>query len=117
LEPRDCQLCRDFTFDQTPIFEAGGPNTLLGGSRVTVSGKVVSGKEGNGVVQFTGTYSSISWTETFENYYGFTVGTAASSGLPEPAPLTVLGFALLGLGFARRTRVLAQSRQKGHGAS
>ena len=41
----------------------------------------MSGVEGNGAVRFVGTYSSISWTMTFENFYGFTVGTAGN--LPE----------------------------------
>ena len=36
----------------------------------------MSGVEGNGTVRFVGTYSSISWTMTFENFYGYTVGTA-----------------------------------------
>jgi hypothetical protein len=82
------------TFSATPTFEGGGPDSMYGGSRITLSGNVVSGKEGNGVVQFTGTFRSISWTETFENYYGFTVGMTQ---VAEPAPLALLAvpFALL----------------------
>jgi hypothetical protein len=60
-------------------------------------GDVVYGTEGNGLVMFTGTYSSITWTNpTRENYYAVTVGSA----VPEPSTwaMMLLGFA--GLGFA-----------------
>ncbi len=48
-----------FTFSLTPTLEAGGPNSQFGGGPITVVGNVVSGSEGNGVVQFTGSISSI----------------------------------------------------------
>ena len=90
-----------FTFSLNPTFEAGGPNLQYGGSPISILGNVVSGNEGNGVVQFTGAYSTFSWTNTPEGWYGFTVGTAVSS-VPEPTTMLLFGFGLIGLAGLRR---------------
>jgi PEP-CTERM motif len=97
-----------FTFiGATPIFEAGGPNAEFGGSAISVTGNVITGVEGNGVVQFTGTFSSLSWTVTFENFYGFTVGVngpRGPDGVPEPASFVLLGTGLAAAALSRRRR-------------
>lgn len=96
-----------FNFNATPTFEAGGVNSQFGGLPITVSGNSVNGREGNGVVQFTGTFSSLSWTNTFENFYGFTVGVNGSSGpsaVPEPSTIALFGIGLAGLGLVRRRK-------------
>ena len=96
-----------FNFNATPTFEAGGPNSQFGGLPITVSGNSVNGREGNGVVQFTGTFSSLSWTNTFENFYGFTVGLNGPSGatpVPEPSTIALVGIGLAGIGLACRRK-------------
>ncbi|HEX5632901.1 MAG TPA: PEP-CTERM sorting domain-containing protein [Gemmatimonadales bacterium] len=94
-----------FTFDATPALQAGGPNVNFGGASITVEGNVVSGREGNGVVQFDGTFSSLTWTDTPEFFYGFTVGMAGNvAAIPEPGTWAMLGAGLALLGVWGRRR-------------
>ena len=99
-------LLASFTFNATPTLQAGGPNSAFGGASVSVAGNTVSGLEGNGVVQFTGTFNSISWTNTPENYYAFTVGVNGPANVvPEPSSFALIGLSLAGLMFRLRKRL------------
>ena len=93
-------------FSQTPTFEAGGPNSQYGGGPITVLGNTVSGLEGNGVVQFTGMFTTLTWTNTSEFWYAFTVGTAeGSTSVPEPTTMLLFGLGLIGvLGIRRKIK-------------
>lgn len=85
--------------------EGGGPSAEFGGSSITVSGQDVNGAEGNGVIQFDGTFSSITFTTpSFENYYAFTVGydQTLTPSVPEPATLSLFGLGLAAMPLARK---------------
>jgi len=85
-----------FQFDAGEPFtiESGGPSNEYGGSTIyTVASPLdaVFGNEGNGTIQFSGTYSSLTWTNPqFEAWFGFTVGVP----VPEPASATLAIFGL-----------------------
>jgi hypothetical protein len=86
----------------------GGPSNEYGGSAIVKSGTNIDGSEGNGLVQFIGTYSTITFTTpNYENYYALTFGeddtlTSNPAGAaPEPATFSLLGLGLAALPFAR----------------
>jgi hypothetical protein len=86
----------DFTTSAFSL-AGGGPSSTWGGQALTRVGDIVYGEEGNGLVLFHGTYSSISWTNPVqEGYYAFTVGSA----VPEPSTWAMMGFGFAGLAFA-----------------
>jgi len=100
-----------FPAGQPFAIQGGGPNSEFGGASIFAGGScpalTVCGNEGNGVVQLTGTFSSISWTNPiFEGYYAFTIGVAGVDGpsVPEPATLALLGGGLLAAAYRRRAR-------------
>ena len=92
-----------FTAAEPFAIESGGPSAEYGGSSIYLCGTdAVCGQEGNGTIQFSGTYTSITWTNpTFEDWYGFTVGVPHAS-VPEPGTIAVFGVGLIGLGLLRR---------------
>jgi hypothetical protein len=94
----------------TPIIQSTGTSGF-GFVSLTASGNAVTGVEGNGTFLLPGTFSSIPFTASFENFYGFTVGSAGAlvGAVPEPSTYALLaaGLAMSGL-FGRRRK--AKSR-------
>lgn len=86
----------------------GSGTFVLNGSGTGFTG---SG-EAHGAIRLSGTFTSITFTDTTEGWHGFTVGVTALAdpgqppvGVPAPAPLAMLATGLLALiGVRRATR-------------
>lgn len=101
----------DFTSSEPFTVQGGGPSSEYGGTALYISGQDVEGSEGNGIIQFNGDFSSITFTTPqYENYYAFTVGEDATltsqlpnnpSATPEPGSFSLLGLGLAAIPFVR----------------
>jgi hypothetical protein len=100
-----------FNFSDPFSIVACGPSAEYGGGCITQSINNVLGVEGNGVIEFNGTYSSLTFTTPdTENWYAFTVGNP----VPEPSSLLLLGTGLLGLAFVAFRRAKASGLTLGN---
>ncbi|HVP53515.1 MAG TPA: PEP-CTERM sorting domain-containing protein [Candidatus Eisenbacteria bacterium] len=95
-----------YYFDHPFTILTSGGGWWGGGSLATVTGNGLQGTEGDGLVEFVGTYSEISWTGAIpEAWNGFNVGSfASSSTIPEPASMVLLGTGLLGIAGVMRSK-------------
>jgi hypothetical protein len=82
-----------FSAGEVPIILSQGTDIWGGSSSaLKVSGNTLYASEGTGAVEFAGTYSSISWTATDQEYWN---GITVAADTPEPNSLILLGSGLL----------------------
>jgi hypothetical protein len=97
-----------YTFDAPFTILSQGPGIPFGGCNtcLSISGNSLVGNEGDGVIQFNGTFTSISWTGANPEFWnGFTfgaAGVAGGTGVPEPSTLLLLFAGSAGLLGTRR---------------
>jgi hypothetical protein len=90
----------DYVFDAPFTIVSNGPGFWGNGPLTNIGGNTLRGNEGHGVIQFSGTFSSISWSVPLaENWHGFQVGVVGlddgpNGEIPEPG---TIGLALAGL--------------------
>lgn len=92
-----------YDFDAAPTLISSGQGFFGGcATCLTVSGNSMIGEEGHGVVQFMGSFTSISWTVPVgETWHGFQVGVNA---IPEPETYALMLAGLGAVGFMARRR-------------
>ncbi|MGH9396792.1 MAG: PEP-CTERM sorting domain-containing protein [Terriglobia bacterium] len=103
----------DYIFSAPFTLLSGGANAYWGGKSITQPApNDMHGAEGDGTIEFPGTFTSISFTVTGGEYWnGFTVGALApgsSSPVPEPGTYSMAlmgGLLLAYLAVRRRTSV------------
>jgi hypothetical protein len=88
-----------YTFNQPFNILSDGPGWWGGPGTLVPAGNSVQGIEGDGSIQFIGTFDSLSFTTSNGEYWnGFTLGIVPDGGLTAG----LLGGALLGIGALRR---------------
>jgi len=92
-----------WTFDQpfTVLSQQSGGNN----HPFSVYGNSLSGVEATGMIAFTGTFSSLSWTIYNPDLATFTVGTLQTTAVPEPSTYALFGIGALALIVAYRRKV------------
>ena len=85
-----------YDFDASFDILNSGAGFFGGGVLNELVGDILQGREGHGLIQFSGTFSTISWTiPSSEFWHGFQIGFAA---VPEPMSIWLMMIGLIGLG-------------------
>jgi len=94
---------------QSMAILAQGPSNAFGGCATCLSlaGSTLTGHEGDGIIQFTGTFTSLTWVGASPEYWNgftFSVTGLATSDVPEPSSTLLIGSGLLAAAFALARR-------------
>lgn len=74
-----------YAFDTPFTILSKGKGYWGNGDLLNTEGNILQGNEGHGVIQFMGTFSSLSWTASiYENWHGFTIGVAGGGSVVIP---------------------------------
>ena len=94
----DEELPVTYEFDSEFDILSNGLGFFGSGPLAELPGNILEGEEGHGLIQFSGTFSSISWTmPTAETWQGFTIGIIDVEDPPElPEPSSILSLLALG---------------------
>ena len=90
-----------YTFNTPFTILTTGPSNEFGGGvgTLTAVGNTLTGREGDGIIEFAGTISSVSWTGANPEFWnGFTFGVqsaATTTATPEPATGALIGIGLI----------------------
>jgi hypothetical protein len=88
-------------FDRNAVILSSGQGLYGNGPFSMVGPSTIEGKEGNGMLQFTGTFSSLSWTiPDSELYMVYNIGISnvSSAAVPEPGQVAASLLLLGGIG-------------------
>jgi hypothetical protein len=90
-------------FDALFDVVSGGAGPYGGYAPQELANNVLYGVEGNGVIQFSGSFSSISFVFPTQESSVWTLGVSqVAAAVPEPSTYALLALGLIGAGFYRR---------------
>jgi len=93
-----------YSFDDAFSVVSEGSN-FWGYAGYSVSGNDFTGTEFNGILQFSGAFTSISFdVSPYEHWHGFNFGTTSVADVPEPAIAALFGIGILGLMLTNRRK-------------
>ncbi len=97
-----------YNFNEPFTILSSGPGKWGTGTMTGSGTTTLSGLEGDGVIEFIGTFSSLSWTTPApEAYSAFNVGISSLATIPEPANCVLIGIGVFLAALRRKWKRIA----------